>query len=109
MRTEVREVVNHSLHLAVVGVDGEVLLDEVMKLGVEVEGTCLVVAEELLLNGKLDMASGVTMLVDGRLEVDDEGAEKPREDDTVHPPPTGESGGNNIRGDVVVQIIAFQC
>jgi hypothetical protein len=49
------------------------------------------------------------MLVDGRLEVDDEGAEKPREDDTVHPPPTGESGGNNIRGDVVVQIIAFQC
>jgi hypothetical protein len=54
-------------------------------LGIKVEGTCLSVVEELFLDGKPDLLSGVASLTNGVLEVDGNGAEQPPEDDDVRP------------------------
>jgi hypothetical protein len=53
-------------------VDREVPLNEVVELHVKVQGVGLMVAKELVLNGKPDLTSGATMLMDGRLKVNGE-------------------------------------
>jgi hypothetical protein len=72
------EVVNHPLHPAAVVIDTQIALYEEPKLGVEVEGVHLVVAEELLLVGKPKLLSGAVAGAGGLLEVDGEGAKQPR-------------------------------
>jgi hypothetical protein len=71
------EVVGHSLHLAAVVVDAQIALYKEPKLGVEVEGTSLTVAKELLLDGNPKLLSSVVTVISGLLEVDDDGAEQP--------------------------------
>jgi hypothetical protein len=53
-----------------------------MESDVEVEGVCLMVAEEFLLNGNLGPASSATALVEDVLQLDGDGVEDPGEDDT---------------------------
>jgi hypothetical protein len=65
-------------------VDGEVTLDEALELDVKVEDTGLVVANELLLNGKLNLLSGAIILAYDVLEVDGDGAKQAQEDDVDH-------------------------
>jgi hypothetical protein len=48
------------------------------------------------------------MLVHDVLEVDDDRADEPLEDDVVHSPSAGKSGGFDIGGDMVVKSIALQ-
>jgi hypothetical protein len=56
-------------------VDFEIALDEVLKPVVEVEGTCLAIVEELLLDGKSDLSSSAATLTDDILKVDGDGVE----------------------------------
>jgi hypothetical protein len=67
---EVTEVIVHGLHPTTIVVDGEVPLNKVVELRVEVQGAGLAIAEELVLNGKPDLTSGAATLADGCLEVD---------------------------------------
>jgi hypothetical protein len=69
------EVVSHPLHPAAVVVDAQIALYEELKLCVEVEGACLAVAEELLLEGNPKLLSGAVAVAGGLLEVDGDGAE----------------------------------
>jgi hypothetical protein len=71
-RVEVVEVVVHGLHPATIVVDGEVPLNKVAELRVEVQGAGLAIVEELVLNGKPDLTSSAATLADGCLEVDGE-------------------------------------
>jgi hypothetical protein len=56
-------------------IDVEVTLDKDPGLGVEVEGTGLTTAEELLFDGKPDLPRGATALVNNVMEVNDDGVE----------------------------------
>jgi hypothetical protein len=62
-------------------VDAHITLNEELKLCVKVEGTRLTVAEELLLEGNLELLSGAVTTtvtgVGGLLEVDGDGVEQP--------------------------------
>jgi hypothetical protein len=44
----------------------------------------LAIAEEPVLNGKPNLTCCAAMLMDGRLVINGEGTEEPREDDVVH-------------------------
>jgi hypothetical protein len=105
---EVAEVVSHPLHLVAVVVDAQISLHEELKLCVEVEGARLMVAEELLLESNPKLLSGVVTGVCGLLEVDDDGAEQPRQDHVVHPTPVGAIEAGSVGGDVVVKGVALE-
>jgi hypothetical protein len=106
------EVVNHPLHPAAVVVDAQIALYEEPKLCVVVEGVCLTVAEELLLEGNLKLLSGAVATVvagaSGLLEVNGDGVEQPRQDHTVHLAPVGVVEGRSVGGDVVVEDVALE-
>jgi hypothetical protein len=103
------EVVGHPLHLAAVVVDAQIALYKEPKLGVEVEGTSLTVAKELLLDDNPKLLSSVVTVISGLLEVDDDGAEQPRYDHTVHPALVGVVEGRSVGGDVIVDGVALEC
>jgi hypothetical protein len=106
------EVVSHPLHPAAVVVDAQIALYEELKLCVEVEGTRLAVAEELLLEGNPKLQTGAIAAAvasaSGLLEVDGDGAEQPRQDHAVHPAPVGVVEGRSVGGDVVVEGVALE-
>lgn len=78
--TEGAEIVGHLLEVAAVLSDGEIALDEVAELYLDLDGTHLLVAEELGLDNK----PGV--LDNGALGGDDlgEGVEDPGLDHAIH-------------------------
>jgi hypothetical protein len=55
---KVGEGIGDAFHLAAVVIEAETALDDDPELGVEVEGTGLPVAKELLLNGTPDLPRG---------------------------------------------------
>jgi len=57
--TSVTKLVYHALELLAVIGDGQITLNEVAELGVEEEGACLAVIEELGLHGALSVAGSV--------------------------------------------------
>jgi hypothetical protein len=97
------EVASHPLYPTAIVVDTQIALYEESKLCVEVEGACLAVAEELLLEGNPKLLSGAVAGASGLLEVDGDGAEQPRHDHNVHPVPVGVVEGRSVGGDVVVE------
>jgi hypothetical protein len=103
MLVEVTEVVNHPLHPMAVVFNAQIALHEELKLCVEVEGACLTVAKELLLEGNLKLLSGAAAAASVLLEVGVDGAEKPRHDHVVHPTPMGVIEGRSVGGDMVVE------
>jgi hypothetical protein len=102
------ERLSHPLHPAAVVVDAQIALYEEPKLCVEVEGACLVVAEELLLEGNPKLLSGAVAGTSGLLEVDADGAEQPRQDHAIHLVLVGVVEGRNVGGDVVIESIALE-
>jgi hypothetical protein len=102
------ERLSHPLHPAVVVVDAQIALYEEPKLCVEVEGACLVVAEELLLEGNPKLLSGAVAGTSGLLEVDADGAEQPRQDHAIHLVLVGVVEGRNVGGDVVIESVALE-
>lgn len=81
----------------------EVPLDEGLEGGVEVESTSLASAEELLLNGNLDLTGSATMLANDVLQLNCYRPEDLEEDHTIHLSPGGDSEGCCVDEDVVVQ------
>ena len=78
-------------------------MDEIAELDVEVEGARLLVAEELVLEGAPDGASG-GVAVDHRLgEVGGDRAGDPGFDDAIHAHPVRELGHREISKDVGLQ------
>jgi hypothetical protein len=69
-----------------------------VKLRVEVESRSLPVPEELLLEGDPRLASGALLVADDVLELDDDGAVKPREDHVVHLVPRWGQRGDSREG-----------
>jgi hypothetical protein len=105
---DVAEVVSHLLHLAAVVVDAQITLHEESKLGVEVKGVSLTVAEELLLEGNPELLSSVVAVASGLLEVNGDGVEQPQQDHAVHPTPMGVVEGRSVRGDMVVEGVVLE-
>jgi hypothetical protein len=106
--TEVAKVVGHPLQLAAVVIDTQITPYEELKQGVEVEGTSLVVAEELLLKGNPELLSSVVACASALLEVNGDGAKNPRQDHVVHPTLVGVIEGRSIGGDVVIECVALE-
>jgi hypothetical protein len=77
------EVISHPLHLATIVANAWIALYNELELNVEVEGTSLTVAEELLLEGNPELLSDAAVGTCGLLEVDDDGVEQPRQDHNV--------------------------
>lgn len=94
-------------YLATLLGNGEIPLHEGLKDDVEVKGTCLNVAEELL-NGNPSLASNATTLTDNVLQLDGDGPENPGEDNAIHPTSGGDSEGHHVCENVVVDSIALQ-
>lgn len=102
---EITEGVRHALEAVTVVLDGQVALDDVPKLGVEVEGSCLPVIKKLRLNGEPGGACGnaaLTAIHDDVDEVVGNGAVEPRLDDAVHPSPIRRSQGGNVTENVIL-------
>jgi hypothetical protein len=108
MLAEVAEVVSHPLHLATVVVDAQVALHEEPKLCIEVEGTRLTVAKELLLEDNPKLMSGAVTSTGGLLEDDSDGTEQPRQDHVVQSAPVEVVEGRGIGGDVVIECVALE-
>jgi hypothetical protein len=107
MLAEVAEVVSHPLHLATV-VDAQVALHEEPKLCIEVEGTRLTVAKELLLEDNPKLMSGAVTGTGGLLEDVSDGTEQPRQDHAVQSAPVEVVEGRGIGGDVVIECVALE-
>jgi hypothetical protein len=99
---EVTEGIDHVLHLPVVVV--QVILDESLERGVKVEGTCLMIAEEPLLDGNPSLRGRAVALTDDVLYLDDDCADELGEDNPDHPLP-GKGGGSDVCCDVVVECL----
>jgi hypothetical protein len=74
---EIGEGVGEALHLPTVVVDAKVTLNEAPKGGVDVEGVSFAVAEEVVLQCQLGVASCVAALSDDVLYVSGYGAPDP--------------------------------
>jgi hypothetical protein len=105
---EVAKVASHPLHPTAVVIDAQIALHEELKLGVEVEGTRLAFAKELLLKGNPKLLSGAVTAASGLLEVNGNGVEQPRQDDVVHTTLVGVIEGRSIGGDVVVEGVTVE-
>ena len=99
---EITESIRHTLETPAVVRDGQVTLDKVPELGVEVEDPCLPVAEKLRLNGEPSGAGGGTALHDDVDEVVGNGAVEPRPDDAVHAPPIRRGHSGNVAKNVIL-------
>jgi hypothetical protein len=64
--------------------------------------------DEFFLNGKPNLTSGATALVDDVLKLDGECVKEPGEHDIVHLPPVGKSGGSDVGGDMVIESVVLQ-
>ena len=84
------EADRHGLEATTVVGDGEVALDEVSELDVEVECASLLVPQELGFQGELDVASRGIALHHGLGEIGGDGARNPRHDNAIHTYPVGE-------------------
>jgi hypothetical protein len=73
VNTEVSEGVSEALHLLTVVIDAEVTLNEAREGGVDVEGVGFAVAEEVVLQGQLGVASLVGALPNDVLQVKGDG------------------------------------
>jgi hypothetical protein len=107
---EVTEVVSHPLHPTTVVTDAQIALYKEPKLCVEVEGTRLAVAEELLPEGNPKLLGGAIVAAgtSGLLEVDGDGVEQPRQDHAVHPALMGVVQGRSVEGDMVIEGVALE-
>jgi hypothetical protein len=76
-----------ALHLAAVLPHGEVLLGELVELGVEVKSPSVSVPEKLFLESEPRMASRVRLVADYVLELNGDGAVEPGEHHGVHQGP----------------------
>jgi hypothetical protein len=81
---EIADGVHHRLHLVAVLSHQEITLDEVAKHGVEVKGTCLAVADELVLERQPGLTCRDATFSGDVLKVDADGAENPGDDNVVH-------------------------
>jgi hypothetical protein len=100
---EVAERARHALHLAAVLVHGEVPLREQVELGVEVQGTSVLVPEELFFEGKPRLTTRVRLVADDVLELNGDGSVEPGEDHGVHQGPGPGRWGGDVVEDVAPQ------
>jgi hypothetical protein len=101
INVEVGEGVDEALHLSTVVLDTEVTLNEAPKGGVNVEGMCFIVVEEVVLQGQLGVVSHVAALSSDVLQVREDGAVDPRLDDVVHPVPRQDADVRGVHQHVV--------
>jgi hypothetical protein len=101
--TKISQHICHVLEAVALLRDGQVTLVEVTKLGIEVEGASLLVAEELVLECEPDGASGGVTGHDGLLQVGGDGVGDPRLDDVVRAVPIREGGCRGFLEDMVLQ------
>ncbi|AQL02389.1 Nudix hydrolase 14 chloroplastic [Zea mays] len=97
---KIAEGVRHRLHLAAVLSHREITLDEVAKHGVEVKGTCLAVADELVLERQPGLMRRDAMFPGDVLKVNVDGAENPGDDNAVHPFPGWIVGRRSVEEDM---------
>lgn len=100
--TEVSEIVGHLLELLTVVGDRKIALSEDVKLGVEVESTCLLVAKEVLHDGDPCIASVGTVGDGGLSKVMVDRAVEPRLDDDIHVDPVRQLQ-DTVAEDVILQ------
>jgi hypothetical protein len=79
------EVVGHLFQLAAVGGDRKIALDEVAKLGLQVDGASLAVPKELRLNSNPGIMCCGTLGGDNLDQIVGEGGDDPGFDNAVHP------------------------
>jgi hypothetical protein len=95
------EIIVHLLQTAAVLGDGEITLYEVAKLHLELDRTCLSIAQELGFDGEPGIPGSGTLGGDDLGEVIGEGVEDPGLDNVVHPIPVR-------RGDLAVRTCAWR-
>jgi len=86
---EGREIIGHLLQLAAEIGDGEVALDEVAELRLQLNGAGLPISEELRLDGEPGVTSCGSLGTDDLAKIVRERGDDPRLDDAVHPGPIG--------------------
>jgi hypothetical protein len=79
--------VDEALHLLTLVVDAEVVLNETLKGGINVEGASFTVVEELVFEGQPGVTSRLAALSSDVLQVGGDGVVDPRLDDVVRPIP----------------------
>jgi hypothetical protein len=101
---EVSEVGGHLLEVFAIVSDGKITLGKGAKLGVEVESTSLLIADEVVLDGDPGFVGGGAVLDHGFSKVGSDRAVQPRFDDGVHPSPIRKCRDGGA-ADVVLQRI----
>lgn len=99
---EITKSVHHTLETPAIVHDGQVTLDKVPELGIELEGPHLPVAEKLCLNGEPSGMGSGTVLHDDVDKVVGNGAIEPRPDDAVHAPPIRRGHSRNVAKNMIL-------
>lgn len=85
---EISQRVSKAFHLLAVFSNGEIALDEVAKLGVEVKSLRLLVLEELIFQGYPGVTISAATLADDVFKFDGDGSSHPGEDNIIHAIPS---------------------
>jgi hypothetical protein len=93
---EISQTVGHGLEPAAVLIDREVTLNKSVKSSIKVKSTVLMVTENLVLDGKPEVARRATAFPDHLVKIHRDGVADPVEDDAVHPNPPWISGRSVI-------------
>jgi hypothetical protein len=101
INAKVGEGVGKALHLRTVVIDAEVALNKALEGGIDVEGVGFVVAEEVVLQCQLGIASYVATLPCHVLQVRGDGALDPQLNNTVHPIPSQNADVRGVQGHVI--------
>jgi hypothetical protein len=105
--TQGTKVIGHALHLAIVIANAQVTLFEDAEPGIELQNTRLAVAEELSLECKPHLMSGLPRFTNDLVEFGGEGVEDPCHHDAVQSSPIdGWIGG--VGEDVVIQGVSMK-
>jgi hypothetical protein len=75
---------------------------------IKVKSTCLMITEELVLQGEPQVARGMTMLPNDLLKIGTDRVGEPAEDDSIHPGPRKIIGEGIIGEDVVDEGVPCQ-
>jgi hypothetical protein len=97
------EIICHLLEAPAVISDREVTLNEVAKLPLQVDGTCLPIAKELGLDGEPGVPGGGALGGDDLSEIVDESPDDPELDHAVYPSPVRGDGIWRGEADVILE------
>jgi hypothetical protein len=101
--TKGREIIGHLLQLVAVLGDGEVALDEVAKLRLQLNGASLPIVEKLRLNSEPGVPGYGALGTDDLAQVIHERGDDPGLDDAVHPGPIRRNQDRRVFADMALE------